>query len=295
MDRQAQLDKLASILKDYSNRKRTDTFLKSIEKHRAPNAEMFNLYLEQFSNYGNVNEMQRIELPFNGDMFDEFIPPHEIFSTEKPPFKPFVICFDGEYNIASDPNDLEAKNTIKQDTTVVIIVDLDDNMRGHIIPFYKVDPDTTFMAPNNAMTITGLEGDDFEIEVWARSYLNEPVPEYQKEEIRQALCIVGDTILFMNNPPEQAVRQHHPSLFKQSRRKKKRKPPLPDHYVIDLSRVAGTAVHADGKTGTHRSPRVHYRRGHWRHYADHKVWIKPVIVGSGRQVKHSYRVKKRDE
>ena len=41
------------------------------------------------------------------------------------------------------------------------------------------------------------------------------------------------------------------------------------------------AVTVEGPgTGTHRSPRLHFRRGHWRHYEDHKTWIRWQMVGN---------------
>jgi hypothetical protein len=61
------------------------------------------------------------------------------------------------------------------------------------------------------------------------------------------------------------------------KRERNGKPPLKDFHVVDLSRrhrVAGPA------TGSHKSPRLHFRRGHWRHYADHKTWIKWMLVGN---------------
>lgn len=60
------------------------------------------------------------------------------------------------------------------------------------------------------------------------------------------------------------------------KRERKGKPPLKDYHIVDLSRrhrVEGPSV------GTHKSPRLHFRRGHWRHMGDYKTWIKWTLVG----------------
>lgn len=61
------------------------------------------------------------------------------------------------------------------------------------------------------------------------------------------------------------------------KRERNDKPPLMDFHVVDLARrhrVIGLAA------GSHRSPRLHFRRGHWRHYEKQKSWIKWTLVGN---------------
>lgn len=106
------------------------------------------------------------------------------------------------------------------------------------------------------------------------------------------LTTILETVLFMNYPPEGTIHKKEPSELKNARRKKKGLSKLPDSYVIDLSPIAGKAIHSDGTVGTHKSPRLHLRRGHWRRHKDDRIWIKPCIVGSGNPVSHSYRVTK---
>lgn len=55
--------------------------------------------------------------------------------------------------------------------------------------------------------------------------------------------------------------------------------PLSDYYVVDLAkrhRVANpsTEVGGGGKK------RLHFRRGHWRHYEETKTWVKWCLVGN---------------
>lgn len=60
--------------------------------------------------------------------------------------------------------------------------------------------------------------------------------------------------------------------------------PLPklSHHVIRLSRDPRPAPlpAADRQQpGTGTRKRLHFRRGHWRHYSNHKTWIKWTLVG----------------
>jgi hypothetical protein len=60
-------------------------------------------------------------------------------------------------------------------------------------------------------------------------------------------------------------------------RTKAGKVPLYDFHIVDLSKRHRTDFNGGG---THRSPRLHFRRGHWRHYPTHKTWIKWMLVGN---------------
>lgn len=58
------------------------------------------------------------------------------------------------------------------------------------------------------------------------------------------------------------------------------KAPLSDFHVVNLARRSRPTPlpSAPGHEATYRV-RLHFRRGHWRHYADHKTWIKWMLVG----------------
>lgn len=62
------------------------------------------------------------------------------------------------------------------------------------------------------------------------------------------------------------------------KRVKNGKTPLRDYSIIDLARRQRASNPVHGHDGTKR--RLHFRRGHWRHYADHKTWIKWMLVGN---------------
>jgi hypothetical protein len=56
--------------------------------------------------------------------------------------------------------------------------------------------------------------------------------------------------------------------------------PISDYHIINLvDRRRVTPLPLDHEHGTHRSPRLHFRRGHWRHFVNHKTWIKWTLVG----------------
>ena len=54
--------------------------------------------------------------------------------------------------------------------------------------------------------------------------------------------------------------------------------PLYAYHVVKLSGRHRASAGQFG--GTHRSPRLHFRRGHWRHFSTHKTWIKWMLVGN---------------
>lgn len=60
-------------------------------------------------------------------------------------------------------------------------------------------------------------------------------------------------------------------------------PPLPEtaYHVVSLSRRMSRAepLPADPGAEPRRSPRMHFVRGHWRHYPAHKTWIKWMLRG----------------
>lgn len=62
------------------------------------------------------------------------------------------------------------------------------------------------------------------------------------------------------------------------KRAKAGKSPLRDFHVVDLARRHRVANRSTGHDSGRRV-RLHYRRGHWRHYELTRVWIKWTMVG----------------
>lgn len=64
-------------------------------------------------------------------------------------------------------------------------------------------------------------------------------------------------------------------------RAKRGKAPLRDFHVVDLSKRYRTAgARTEGSDEEYTRKRLHFRRGHWRHYATHRTWIKWMLVGN---------------
>lgn len=62
-----------------------------------------------------------------------------------------------------------------------------------------------------------------------------------------------------------------------AKRLKKGRLPFYDFHVLDISPRAKADRYFGG--GTHASPRMHFRRGHWRRFNGHKTWISACLVG----------------
>ncbi len=54
---------------------------------------------------------------------------------------------------------------------------------------------------------------------------------------------------------------------------------LKPYHVISLARRAARPLQPSSGVDSGRRVRLHFRRGHWRHFEDHKTWIKWMLVG----------------
>jgi hypothetical protein len=64
-------------------------------------------------------------------------------------------------------------------------------------------------------------------------------------------------------------------------RERRGKLPISDYHIINLARRQQVEpLPLEHKLEAHpRSPRLHFRRGHWRHFVNHKTWINWTLVG----------------
>lgn len=69
--------------------------------------------------------------------------------------------------------------------------------------------------------------------------------------------------------------------YKLNREREKRGAlPILDHHIIRLTRrPRPTPLEDPAYREPGRHKRLHFRRGHWRHYDNHKTWIKWMLVG----------------
>lgn len=99
-----------------------------------------------------------------------------------------------------------------------------------------------------------------------------PWMSYLFDQIK-AICIALDADVATST----VIRQ--PTALNR-KREQKGKIPLPDYHVVDLARRHRVSNPAVSTQAEHRrSPRLHWRRGHWRHYEQRKTWIKWQLVG----------------
>lgn len=122
--------------------------------------------------------------------------------------------------------------------------------------------------------------------------IERPVPNDEVMEmlriLRTALCAF--VALINSKSAEVVVRQASEKLNKS--RAKKGKRPLPDVRYVDVPR---RQVGGGGAGGSHASPRMHWRRGHFRHLNDRVVPVSPCLVGVAENgvVKQVYRARRR--
>ena len=62
------------------------------------------------------------------------------------------------------------------------------------------------------------------------------------------------------------------------KRASKGKPPLTDFHIVELNRRPRASSSVVGTTDA--KLRLHFRRGHWRHFDTHKTWINWTLVGN---------------
>ena len=68
-----------------------------------------------------------------------------------------------------------------------------------------------------------------------------------------------------------------PERLNRARAKAARRP-LKDYHVVSLSsRARAKSLASTGQSGTRR--RLHFRRGHWRHFETFKTWVRWTLVG----------------
>jgi hypothetical protein len=64
-----------------------------------------------------------------------------------------------------------------------------------------------------------------------------------------------------------------------AREKNGQAPPRPYH-IVSLARRSRVAALPQTGTVEHGRVRLHFRRGHWRHFESHKTWIRWMLVGN---------------
>lgn len=108
------------------------------------------------------------------------------------------------------------------------------------------------------------------IDVGSEKYSGCSIIAMMNENARAA-CIALDAQVAVRVPHRAPERLN-------AKREKMGRPPLLDFHTISLAKRERTDCAGSG--GTHKSPRLHFRRGHWRHYDTHKTWVRWTLVGN---------------
>lgn len=99
----------------------------------------------------------------------------------------------------------------------------------------------------------------------------EPWARFLWDQVR-AICIALDAEVATHT----VVRAPHKLNEKRVRAGK---PKVSDFHVVDLARRHRVA-NPSGAMGTGSRKRLHWRRGHWRHFETSKTWVKWCLVGN---------------
>lgn len=86
----------------------------------------------------------------------------------------------------------------------------------------------------------------------------------------RAICIALDAEIAYTHPVRAPYKLNEARV-------KTGKSLLPDYRVVKLRSTPRAAPAESEPTGVKR--RLHFRRGHWRHFAVHKTWIRWTLVG----------------
>jgi hypothetical protein len=109
-------------------------------------------------------------------------------------------------------------------------------------------------------------------EAWVGLNTDSREHQYLISQIK-AICIALDA--------EVAVRTVERAPVKlNEKRARAGKPPLKDFHIVDLARRYRVANPLPGTGEPRHRVRLHFRRGHWRHFETSKTWVKWCLVGN---------------
>jgi hypothetical protein len=88
----------------------------------------------------------------------------------------------------------------------------------------------------------------------------------------RAICIALDAEVAMTSVTRAPHRLNY-------QRERQGKFPVNDFHVISLAKRSRIEALPSASDEPKHHKRLHFRRGHWRHFSDHKTWIKWMLVG----------------
>lgn len=182
---------------------------------------------------------------------DGHVPDAEMFAM------PFPLCCVVGTQADGTSFVLRLQTTITRDSMSVtgIVLGNGDTWRNAIEPFI-------FTRTNAGLQISDIDGNETS----------------ESSEYLAALQHVEDFLLSLRREQSAYKPTARPSLINSKRAAKGKGPVLFDWHTVA---VVPTPAKSEHQGGTHASPRLHDRRGHWRKYPSGKVgWVKNCKVGS---------------
>lgn len=99
----------------------------------------------------------------------------------------------------------------------------------------------------------------------------------KREQYMPIVAIIGVFLAGLRKPTTAYIPTSRKSLINSKRAAKGKGPVLFDWHTVEVAPIAPKAPHLGG---THASPRLHDRRGHWRNTRSGKrVWVRDCKVG----------------
>jgi len=181
------------------------------------------------------------------------------------------------------------ENKIKKNITICIEDEEENNVK--IMPFQYSDINKKWVGIGLLIEVE-RDGDDFTI------LTNEKILKVAKEDVNKAatffLTVLFEflTILNCNNV---STKLHHPPAALQKKRIKKKKKPFYSFHILKINNndASTTSTRKGNTSGTHASPRIHFRRGHIRRLpTGETTWVTSCLVGDKKKgfVNKEYKV-----
>jgi len=175
--------------------------------------------------------------------------------------------------------------------------DTGPGMQFYVVPYWDIQPESllwfaypghlfqrdTLARIRESNTLAGLrESEPNKFAEMNRDgplyYVGGPTPA-QKQQLARAVRLALGVVTLLDERLLKSEEQPAPRFINRQRAAKG-KHPLEPYHVLTLNlaetrrRTAGIAL------GSHESPRLHWRRGHWRQLApERRVWVRKCLVG----------------
>lgn len=177
---------------------------------------------------------------------------------------------------------------LKQSASLMIMA-ADENRQLYIEPFVILSTITNKLTLIPAGIMCYIEPDSGKLWTKLSPYLIQfqeagaGIQQDSVEEVSMAYIHVMAYVLAMLENDKMIEEDVTYRESVQNKRTKRGKPPFIEHKILTLG--LPRRVYESSESGEHAGRKMHYRRGHWRHFNKRtragktKTWIKPMMVG----------------